>query len=66
MRIGTRDSELAMRQTEIFVEMLKDRFPGIEVEVVPMKTTGDLDLKSSLDSLQGFGAFDAVVRGGMI
>ena len=57
MRVGTRESELAMRQTQIFIDALKAKHPEADVEIVPMRSSGDLDLKTSLDKLQGFGAF---------
>lgn len=40
-RVGTRGSKLALKQTEIFVQMLKDKFPSVELEVVVIKTKGD-------------------------
>ncbi|MGN1045340.1 MAG: hydroxymethylbilane synthase [Candidatus Methanomethylophilaceae archaeon] len=57
MRICTRDSELAMRQTEMFMELLAAKHPDAKMDVMPMKSSGDLDLSSPLDKLQGFGAF---------
>ena len=68
MRIGTRDSRLAMRQTEIFAERLKAFRPDVRYEVVGMKAAGDLDLASPLNGMEGTGAFvreldDALLRG---
>lgn len=57
MRIGTRESRLAMRQTEIFVEMLARKHPEVDAEIVPMKAFGDVDLVSPLDRMAGIGAF---------
>ena len=57
MIIGTRDSALAMRQTEIFTEALKRVYPKQGFTVKAMKSSGDLDLSAPLDQLQGFGAF---------
>ena len=57
MKVCTRDSELAMKQTEMFMEALGKKHPGVDVEIMPMKSSGDLDLSSPLDKLQGFGAF---------
>ena len=57
MRIGSRESELAMKQTEIFLECLGKSDPSVKTEVIPIKSSGDIDLKTSLDKLQGFGAF---------
>ena len=70
MKIGTRESELAMKQTQIFLDTLKAIEPDIPIEVVPMRSSGDIDLKTPLDKLQGFGAFvrelDAALLSGRI
>ena len=68
MRVGSRESKLAMRQTEIFVQRMGGANPGVECEVVGMKALGDIDLKSRLDQLPKTGAFvreldDAILRG---
>ena len=57
MKVGSRESELAMKQTEIFLECLGKSDPSVKTEIVPIKSSGDIDLKTSLDKLQGFGAF---------
>ena len=57
MIVGTRESKLAMRQTQIFLDIIGGRHPEIEFTIKGMKSSGDLDLVSSLDELQGFGAF---------
>ena len=57
MIIGTRDSMLAMKQTELFVEAVGRKNPDVKFEIKPMKSSGDLDLSAPLDQLQGFGAF---------
>lgn len=57
MIVGTRESKLAMRQTEIFVESMRKTHPGIACEIVGMKVSGDIDQTSPLSELQGFGAF---------
>lgn len=70
LRVGTRDSELALRQTDIFVDALMSLHPDCEIEIKSMRSSGDLDLKSPLDKLQGFGAFvrelDAALLDGSI
>lgn len=68
MRTGSRESRLAMRQTEIFVSRMADANPGIECEVIGMKALGDIDLTSRLDQLPSTGAFvreldDALLNG---
>ena len=68
MRVGSRESKLAMRQTEIFVQRMAGANPDVTCEVVGMKSLGDIDLKSRLDQLPKTGAFvreldDAILRG---
>ena len=68
MRVGSRESKLAMRQTEIFVQRMAGANPDVTCEVVGMKALGDIDLKSRLDQLPKTGAFvreldDAILRG---
>jgi len=57
IRIGTRDSLLAMVQAEKVQALLQKAFPKIQTQLVPMKTTGDIDLKSSLHEIGGKGVF---------
>ena len=57
MRVGSRESKLAMRQTEIFVQRMAGANPDVTCEVVGMKALGDIDLKSRLDQLPKTGAF---------
>ena len=57
MRVGTRESALAMRQTEMFVDAMRSaKFEG-SLDVVGMKAMGDIDLTSSLDKMGAVGAF---------
>ena len=68
MKVGTRESALAMRQTDIFSGKLKAVRPDVEIEVVGMKSLGDIDLTSPLDQMQNVGAFvreldDAILKG---
>ncbi len=57
MRVGTRESRLAMRQTELFLQAMAERNPDEECEVVGMKAMGDIDLTSRLDEMPSVGAF---------
>ena len=43
VRIATRGSKLALTQTEIVANLLRDAHPGLTVEVITVKTTGDKD-----------------------
>ena len=57
LRIGTRDSKLAVVQTELFVQALGRGRAEIETEIVAMKTTGDKILDRTLDQVGGKGLF---------
>lgn len=70
MRVGTRESKLAMRQTEIFRDRLAEAHPEESCEIVGMKSLGDIDLKSPLNAMAKTGAFvrelDEAIRKGAI
>lgn len=57
IRIGTRDSRLAIIQAEIVAKEIKRYDAGIETQLVMMKTTGDRILDVSLDKIGGKGLF---------
>src|SRR5712691_5652550 len=41
IRAGTRGSLLALAQTRIVAQALKEKFPGLQIETITIKTTGD-------------------------
>jgi hydroxymethylbilane synthase len=45
LRIATRGSRLALKQTEIVSELLRSVSPGIEIDVVTVSTKGDVDAR---------------------
>ncbi len=57
IRVGSRDSVLAVKQSQIVIDLIKDRFPKAETELVTMKTTGDKILDRTLDKVGGKGLF---------
>lgn len=57
IRIGTRKSKLAVRQTEIVREQILKAFPEAEIELVPIITQGDKQLDIPLASFGGKGVF---------
>lgn len=57
IRIGSRDSQLAIKQTQIVIEAIKEYDNNIEIELVTMKTTGDKRLDVTLDKVGGKGLF---------
>jgi hydroxymethylbilane synthase len=54
IRVGSRDSVLAVRQARLVMESLARAYPGVRVELVTMKTAGDLNLRP----------FDRLIREG--
>lgn len=57
IKIGTRGSELALFQARAVQEMLREKRPGIESELVIIKTTGEKDPKTALTQISGEGIF---------
>ncbi len=55
--VGSRDSKLAVAQTELVIEMMKKANPDTQIELVTLKTTGDLILDKTLDKIGGKGLF---------
>lgn len=57
IRIGTRGSQLALKQADLIAEELRRHFPGIALRIVKIKTTGDKILDSPLSAIGGKGLF---------
>lgn len=57
VRIGTRKSELAVKQTCLAADRMKEETPGLEVELVLKQTTGDKILDKPLLEFGGKGVF---------
>ena len=57
VRIATRRSPLALWQAEHVAGLLRERHPGLEVELVPMRTSGDRMLDAPLARVGGKGLF---------
>lgn len=55
--VGSRDSVLAVAQTKLVMEAIRRANPGIELELVTRKTTGDMILDKTLDKIGGKGLF---------
>ncbi|WP_129596168.1 hydroxymethylbilane synthase [Anaerophilus nitritogenes] len=55
--IGSRASDLALKQTYWIVECLKEKYPDLEYEVVKIKTMGDQILDQTLSKIGGKGLF---------
>lgn len=57
IKIGTRGSRLAIRQTELVRDELLQYFPELNIEIVTIKTKGDKILNQTLDKIGGKGVF---------
>ncbi len=57
IRIGSRESRLAVAQANIVIDAIHQHDPEIEIELVKMKTTGDKILDRTLDKIGGKGLF---------
>jgi len=57
VRIGTRDSKLAIIQAEIVADAIRKHHPEIGTELVKIKSTGDIILDKNLDQIGGKGVF---------
>ena len=70
IRVGSRESRLAVIQAELLMAAVRAAHPEIELELVTMKTTGDKILDRTLDKVGGKGLFvkelDAALRDGRV
>lgn len=57
IRVGSRESRLAVIQAQMVIDAIKKFDPTIETELVTMKTTGDKLLSVPLDKVGGKGLF---------
>ena len=57
LRLATRESALALWQTQYVADLLRAAHPGLSVELVPMTTRGDQILDVSLSKIGGKGLF---------
>lgn len=57
IKIGSRKSALAIRQTEAVIEQLKTQFPDDTFEIIGISTKGDKQLDKTLQSFGGKGVF---------
>ena len=70
IRVGSRESRLAVIQAELLMAAVRAAHPDIELELVTMKTTGDKILDRTLDKVGGKGLFvkelDAALQDGRV
>jgi len=57
LRVGTRGSRLSLRQTQVVLDLVRDRVPGVQFEVVIIRTAGDRAPAVPLERLEGIGFF---------
>lgn len=57
IRIATRKSELALWQANHVARLLREQHPGLDIELLPMVTKGDIILDQPLAQIGGKGLF---------
>lgn len=57
IRVGSRESKLAVVQSEMVMKNIEDNHPKVKTSLVTMKTTGDIILDKTLDKIGGKGLF---------
>lgn len=55
--VGSRESRLAVIQSQMVIDYIREHHPQTETELLTMKTTGDLILDRTLDQVGGKGLF---------
>ncbi len=66
IRVGTRESALALAQSRLIVGILGSRYPQLQFELVGMKTRGDVLLDTRLDLIGGKGLFVNEIENALI
>ncbi|MEG1430781.1 MAG: hydroxymethylbilane synthase [Oscillospiraceae bacterium] len=70
IRVGSRESQLAVVQSQLVIAAIHKTDPALSVELVTMKTTGDKILDRTLDEVGGKGLFvkelDAALLAGTV
>ena len=57
IKIGSRESRLAVIQSEMVIDAIKKYDESLQVSLITMKTTGDIILDKTLDKIGGKGLF---------
>ena len=55
--IGSRGSDLALQQASQVMDMLKNAYPELKIQIQAIRTQGDLKLEKSIEDLGGKAAF---------
>jgi hydroxymethylbilane synthase len=61
-RAGTRGSDLARRQTEIVLSLLRHAAPELKFETIDLSTTGDDMAEAPLERMEGTGFFTSTLE----
>ena len=62
LTIGSRGSELALKQTNHVKKLLQEAYPNLNIEIQVIKTKGDLNLEASIEDLGGKSAFTSEIE----
>jgi hydroxymethylbilane synthase len=66
LRLASRGSPLALRQTDLVAQALHAAHDGMDIEVVVVRTRGDDNVDASLDSIGGQGVFVSEVESAVL
>ena len=61
IKLGTRPSELAMYQANLVKDALRNVFPDLDIEIIPISTRGDTDRDTPLNKLGQTGIFTKTI-----
>ena len=66
LTIGTRGSNLALWQTRLIEKQLSELYPQLKIEVIIIKTKGDIILDTALSKIEGKGLFTKEIEDSLI
>ncbi|MCH1514951.1 MAG: hydroxymethylbilane synthase [Acidimicrobiales bacterium] len=66
LRIATRGSGLALKQTQRVAELISQKFPAIQLETLVVSTAGDRDTKTPIQEIGGQGVFVTDVQSAVL
>jgi len=66
LRLGTRASRLARRQTRAVAEALRSAYPGLDCVEVTIRTAGDRDRRTPLPEIGGKGVFTEALEAALL
>lgn len=66
IRVGTRSSALATAQTNNVIAGLKEAHPGLNIEIITIKTTGDAVIDRPLSAVDGKGLFTKEIEDALL